>query len=316
MELTDLDRRIVGSLMTQPRAPWRVIADVLGVPERTVARRGAHLLEEGVVEVVGILARPSPLLVMIRTAPGTTRVTARALAARDDTSFVFELTGAADCLAELLSTRGSMPEALSEELPAIVGVRHISSSPILHYFKTLRDWQPKLITDEEAGALGVQDRQPHQQFGHYPPLDPRDREIVEALYRDGRASAESIARRAGVSEATVRRRIATLTSQSILQIRTFVEPALLGLPVEAVLFIKAPPARIESVGRELAALPMTRYVAAVAGEYQVVANVTLASLRDLYDFTITAPWAVDVGDVTTSLVLRAAKRGGRVLTVN
>ena len=61
---------------------------------------------------------------------------------------------------------------------------------------------------------------------------------------------------------------------------------------------------------------MTRYVAAVAGEYQVVANVTLASLRDLYDFTITAPWAVDVGDVTTSLVLRAAKRGGRVLTVN
>lgn len=74
MELSDLDRQIVGALMTTPRAPWSRIAQVLGVPERTVARRGAELLDSGVVAVVGIYTRPFPVLIAVRTAPGTSQV--------------------------------------------------------------------------------------------------------------------------------------------------------------------------------------------------------------------------------------------------
>lgn len=312
MELADLDRRIVGALMAQPRAPWSLVAEALGVPERTVARRGTRLLEEGVVQVAAILSRPAPLLAMIRTAPGTTRAAALALAGRGDTSFVYEVTGAADCLAELLSTSGTMPQVLTDELPAVVGVQHITSSPILHYFTTLAEWQPGLLTDAEARVLGA--RLPtgeRPEFGRYPALTPRDHDIVAALREDGRATAEAVGRRAGVSEATARRRIAALVDESVLEIRALVEPASLGLPVEAILLIKAPPARIESIGRALASLTQTRYVAAIAGEFQIVADVTLPTMHDLYMFTITAPWADAVVEVTTSLVLKAHERGGR-----
>jgi DNA-binding Lrp family transcriptional regulator len=41
--LDELDRRIVGALQIDGRASWRRIAEVLGEPERTIARRGSAL---------------------------------------------------------------------------------------------------------------------------------------------------------------------------------------------------------------------------------------------------------------------------------
>lgn len=173
MELTDLDRRIVGALMARLRASWRTIAGALKAPERTVARRGAELLASGVVQVVGILSRIVPVLVLVRAAPGTVRVGARAVAAREDTSFVYEITGAADCVVELLSTHETVASVLSEELPSVLGVQHIASNPILRYFKTLKDWQPGLLGPDEVAALGPVEAGSPPRFGHSPALDGR-----------------------------------------------------------------------------------------------------------------------------------------------
>lgn len=51
--LDELDKRVVGALQVDDRASWRRIADVIGAPERTVARRGARLLSTGSVVVNG-----------------------------------------------------------------------------------------------------------------------------------------------------------------------------------------------------------------------------------------------------------------------
>ena len=310
MDLTALDRRVVGALMLAPRAPWRQIAAVLGEPERTVARRGAELLESGVVSVAGLVARPYPVLIAVRTAPGTMHVASRALAALEETSFVYETTGQADCLAELMLHSQQVHRSLSEEMPAVAGVQHVVSSPILRYFKTLREWEPDLLTPHERQALRPRPLWDPTRFGHYPPLDRRDLDVVAALRADGRATAESVGRAVGVSEATARRRIAWLLDNAVVHVRTLVEPGVLGLPVQAILWIKAPPHAVEGIGQELAGLAMARYVAALAGEHQILADITLATLRDLYDFITDAPWAASASQVTPSVVLRAQKRGG------
>lgn len=312
MELTDLDRRIVGGLMMRPRVSWRALAEVLGETERTVARHGSALIEGGVVTVAGILTRPMPVIVTARAAPGTTRVVARALARRPDTSFVYEVTGSAEVVAELVTDGVSTVDSLTEELPGITGVQRMVSSPVLHYFKTLREWEPVFLSDAERAALRPEPPRAVARFGTYEDLSSRDLDVVAALAADGRATAEEIGRRAGVSEATARRRIAWLLDNSIVHIRTLIDPSALGVPVQALVWIKASPGRVASIGEEIAALSTSRYVAALAGEHQILADFTVPTLRDFYDLTTIASWADRASEVSTSLVLRVSKRGGQI----
>ncbi|HEX2246339.1 MAG TPA: AsnC family transcriptional regulator [Arthrobacter sp.] len=311
-ELTVLEQQIVAALQIDPRASWRKIASVLREPERTVARRGSELLESGTVGVVGIRLRPTPVLVEMRCAPGTSRVAVQALAQRPDTSFVYTVTGTADCLAEILTDRDRLHSTLSDELPGIAGLQHVNTYPILRYFKTLRAWQPGPLTKEQRNALRPAPLKDPAVFGEYPEMTKMDEQIADVLCEDGRISFEAIARRVGVSEATARRRTEWLLDTNCVHLRALVEPATLGLPVEALLWNKTAPAQLESLGQRLAQLPETRYVAAITGDYQILADVTVANNEALYDLTSSGDWTADVVQLSISLLLDARKRGGRI----
>lgn len=139
-----------------------------------------------------------------------------------------------------------------------------------------------------------------------------DRELVEALCADGRMSFEALGRRIGASEATARRRSEWLLANTQAQLRAVVEPAAVGLDVEALLWIRAAPQHVERLGQSLAELPMIRYAAAIAGDYQVVADVTVTGMPALYRFITGSDWAQYAGSVDVSLLLDARKRGGRL----
>ena len=112
---------------------------------------------------------------------------------------------------------------------------------------------------------------------------------------------------------------AVLDAQAIIKaqqdratIRTLVEPGLMGLPVEAQLWVQTTPQLIDRLGRALAAAPQVRYAAALAGDYQLLVDVTLPSQDDLYRF-ISAPWwGESITRVRTAMVVGARKRGGRL----
>jgi DNA-binding Lrp family transcriptional regulator len=96
--LDSLERQIVAALQLDPRCPWRKMAAVLGEPERTVARRGAQLLESGAVSIAAVRPHPASMLVEMRCTPGTARAAAQSLAQRSDTTFVYTVTGNGDCV--------------------------------------------------------------------------------------------------------------------------------------------------------------------------------------------------------------------------
>jgi Lrp/AsnC family transcriptional regulator for asnA, asnC and gidA len=315
-ELDDLQQRIVAALQIDGRAPWRKIAAVLGEPERSVSRRGSELLDSGAVGIVGIRPQATHVVVRVNCMPGTARVAVEALARRPDSSFSYSVTGVADGVAELLIEPGRLKDILALEIPAITGISSTQSVPVLKYFRTIRSWRITCLSQAQMKALRVPDSLEDHIPANPPAYSSQDLAMLSVLAEDGRASYELIARRAGVSESTARRRVEWLLATGAIQIRAVVEPALLGLPVEALLWIKAAPRQVDKIGEALNREVCVRYAAAIAGEYQILADVTVGNFADLYGFITESQWASAAQAVEVSTLLEARKRGGRLMALS
>ena len=309
-----LDRRIIGALQVDGRASWRQIAAVLDLPERTVARHGSRLLEEGTVVVTGLGSRDrlgagEPMLVRTRCRPGTARLAASVLAQRGDSIFVYVVGGSTDVVGELTCRGERLPAVLLDELPSISGTAEVSTSAVLRYYRTVHDWMPGLLTEEERRALGpepVPIRGADGESGV--PVGTVDRAVLRALAEDGRRTSEELGRLAGVSEATARRRVDALRAVGLVYLRAVVEPAVIGLPVEALLWLRAAPHRVQKIGDDLTRSPHVRYAAALAGEFQIAVDVAVSSRHALHELVTTAPWLEAVDSVEISLVVESFKR--------
>ena len=289
------------------------MAAVLGEAERTVARRGSQLLESGAVAVVGVRPKQSVVLVEMRCMPGTVRAAAHALSQRADTTFVYTTTGTGDGVVEVFTEQSRMGAVLTDELPATIGLRDATSYPVPRYFRTIRGWRPGILSADKTEALRTSLTHDAGALAPRQDLSRQDNELVQALCADGRMSFEALGRRVGVSEATARRRSEWLLINNQVHLRAIVEPASFGLGVEALLWIRASPQLVEHVGKSLAELPTVRYAAAIAGNYQIMADVTVEDVTALYRFMTTSEWARDAAGVDVSILLDARKRGGRVM---
>src|SRR5690242_12370314 len=87
-----LDRAVAHALQLNGRAPFRLLGDVLGVSDQTVARRYARLRRHGVLHVVGVSdldrLQLSQWVVRVRTIPAAAKSIGAALAEREDTSWI------------------------------------------------------------------------------------------------------------------------------------------------------------------------------------------------------------------------------------
>ncbi|GAB3191195.1 AsnC family transcriptional regulator [Nesterenkonia suensis] len=311
--LDELERRIAEALQVDPRASWRRIARALGEHERLITRRGNALLESRRVVVAGVRHEGLSTLVRGICHPGARLTAAEALALRPDSTFTYMLSGAFDVAAEVV--RRPRSPAYSLDASITPGLAHAETLPILRYFRTIRGWRLGALTAAEAHSLthGPADTFPD---GQAPATESAvDCAIVDALTADARMSFDEMARRAGVSESTVRRRLDLLLEQNQLSIRALIEPAEAGLHTEALLWMRVPPHRIEQVGTAIAEDPRARYVAAVAGACQLVADLTVRDPQALYACLTESPWARHVDAVDVSVVVGARKRGGQLLSM-
>ncbi|WP_020660861.1 Lrp/AsnC family transcriptional regulator [Amycolatopsis benzoatilytica] len=309
--LDSLDRRIAGALQADGRAPWRRIAEVLDAPERTVARRGTQLLRTGVVTVIAVSPHGVPLLLRGTCQAGLGRPAATALAVRPETSFCYLSTGPRELVAEVFCDRARLPTFMFDEMAGIPGVQDLTADTVTRYYRTVHEWQPDLLTSAETAALAPFPQptpQPRRTEGAV--FSSEERAIVRALREDGRRTHDELARAAGTSESTVRRRLDALRREERVFIRAVVEPAVLGLPVEALLWIRCRPHRVDGLGRALLSSPFVRYAAAMTGEYQLVADVTLPDIAALHDFVGSSQWSRLADSVHTGVLLKALKRSG------
>jgi DNA-binding Lrp family transcriptional regulator len=308
-ELDELDRRIVGALQVNGRASWRRIAEVLGESFRTVTRRGIALLESGTVRIAGMTNLGPTHLIEIDCEPAKLTSIAAELARNPDAIFVYALTSPSRLVLEIHTRSGNLASMVLDELPALDGVLQVNAAPVLEYFRTVADWHPGLIGNAEMLQLQA-DTLPVPPNGHGTVLSDMDARLIELLVADGRTPVSELTAAVGASEPAVRRRLNGLLEDGTLSVRAIVEPADIGLPIEAVLWARAAPADVREVGRLVAETPGVRYAVMAMGEYQLMINVNVRTLQELRTFLTESSWVAKVVAIRCSLVVRAYKRGG------
>ncbi len=165
-----------------------------------------------------------------------------------------------------------------------------------------KDGQPSteaLSTHQASGADG-------QRVA--PLVDETDRKIIRVLRTDGRTSNVAIARRLGVTETTVRKRIAAMRADGLVEIVAVPTPRLQGLTVTALIAISVQLAHLQTVADALVARPEVRYCGVSTGRYDIVIEAFFSSNAHLLEFNTRVLSAMPgITDVETSLILKVEK---------
>ncbi len=140
-------------------------------------------------------------------------------------------------------------------------------------------------------------------------LDSLDDQIIHELRRDGRLANTEMARRLGVSEATIRNRIQRLVNEGIIQVSAIVNLSRLGYEFDAYLGIQCNVAQMKEVARALTEMEEVRYVSYVLGRYELMVVGFFRSRAELFAFLSERVGKIPgVGRIETLLVLQVAKR--------
>ncbi|MGW2282280.1 Lrp/AsnC family transcriptional regulator [Streptomyces sp. NPDC001770] len=314
MALPDaLDLKVMQSLQLDGRASFVRIAEVLGVSDKTVARRFTGLRRDTGFRVLGMtdetrLGRPS-WIVRLRCTPDAAEPLATALARREDTSYIGLMSGGTEVMCAMRPrTQQECDELLLGRLPRTPHVVSVSAHCVLNpFYGGPLGWLSKIsaltAAQEEAlrPALGEPSAGPVV-------LDAVDESLIGVLRRDGRAPMAELQSRTGQSESVVKRRLDRLRRTGVLYFDIEYDHEPLGHDVGAMLWLTVAPGDLVTVGRTLAAHPEVRFAAAVSGRANLVTAVQCRTTQELYAYLTDRIGAIPgVRDAETVLTLRQVK---------
>jgi DNA-binding Lrp family transcriptional regulator len=315
VELDDLDRGLLHALQIDGRAPFRRIADVLGVSDQTVARRYARLRSAQALRVIGFsdpaVVGDDQWMVRARCAPDAAPEIADALARRPDTSWISLNSGGTEIACSLRARDSAAAgEMLLSRLPRTPRVLDVSAHQVLHvFYGGAREPFTKMGPLDDGQVVRLAEHLPEP--APAPRLDDVDRRILRLLRDDGRASVEDLARDCGASASTVRRRLHDLRAGGLLYLDVDVSPEAHDLPMRTMLYLSVLPADLEAAGRALAAHPEVPFAAATTGRTNVYASVASPDAPALYRYLTTRVAALPgVQGVETAPVIRTVKAAG------
>lgn len=105
-------------------------------------------------------------------------------------------------------------------------------------------------------------------------LDATDRALIAELQTDGRAPFVELGRRLGLSEKTVRNRVASLLASDVIRIIALTDPRMLGFEAIAMLGLTTDPAvPATQVAAEIAAIRDVDYVVVTTGRYSIMVEI-------------------------------------------
>jgi DNA-binding Lrp family transcriptional regulator len=321
LALDCIDRRLVHSLIVEPRAPFRTLASVVGVSDHTVARRYRQLAERASLRVAGRIDGFQVgwvnWYVRLRCVPGAAEVVAEELAQRTNTSWVVIAAGGTEIVCALQARTAAQDAVLLQGLAGSRRVQYLTAHQLLHDYSR-QAWaqltdalsaaesqrlQPRHDPDSPntaANATGIE-------------LTSADIVLLDELAIDGRTSNTGLATATGWHESTVRRRIHELRGAGILRFDVDIDTQGFGMSTQAMLWISVEPAYLDATGRAIAGHAEVPFVAATTGPTNLIALVVCRDARHLYDYLTRRLGTLrGVRGADTSPLIRVVKRVGRV----
>lgn len=145
-------------------------------------------------------------------------------------------------------------------------------------------------------------------------MDELDAKIIATLRQNGRASNAGIARIAGVSEGTVRRRLKRLIDEEYIFIAAVTNPQKMGASFEALIGIETDLDRTEEIADKLASMEETTWVSITTGPFDIICSLTLPSPEALATFLSNKLGTFDGIHHTESFVHLTVKKRGYGVT--
>ena len=317
-QLDDVDRQLLHALIIAPRAPFKLLGDVIGVSDQTVARRYRRLAQAADLRVHGAVngqrAGWVDWLVRIQASPGSAERIAATLARRPDTRWVRLFSGGAEITCTLQARTPEQPTALF--LRGLPGSRHvtgITAHSILHIFSPVGySGYAGALDDAQAAALRAPADETPPEAGPTPAaVRPEDESLLAALARDGRTPVSELAAATHWHESTVRRRLAELQRAGVLYFDLDVNEEILGISARVMMWLSVEPAHLDAAGRALSAHAEVPFVAATTGPTNLVVSAVFGDTAQLYAYLTTRLTGIPgLRSVETAPVIATVKRAG------
>ena len=139
-------------------------------------------------------------------------------------------------------------------------------------------------------------------------LDEMDKRIVRVLQKNARTPNTEIARALGVTETTIRNRVARLLDERQIAVVAVVNPEATEATISALLEISLHPKNLDAVVEKLRARGEVRYLGLTLGRAQIIIEAFFRDHEHLLAFqTGVVAMLPGVTAVETAIVVRVAK---------
>ena len=144
-----LDLQILEQLQENGRSRYTSIAKDLDVAEGTVRNRVAKLMDDGALQVIGMIdphkmGYNAPAMIGVSVQPPHLDTAASAIAALPQVSYLILVSGGFDLIMEVMcEDRERLASFLRDKLHNIPGVQRTETFTILHTYKMSHGAQPR-----------------------------------------------------------------------------------------------------------------------------------------------------------------------------
>jgi DNA-binding Lrp family transcriptional regulator len=296
----------MGELESDARQTYKDLAAKLGVSRPTITSRVKRLLDSGVIRIV-CWADPVALgykfivTLSIYAQPGQIGDVADKLAACTQVLHIHLCTGRFNIFAwAMFRDREDLSDFLLNELGSISGVLHVETMLTLQEINI----SPRLLADV---------KEPRYLESSAKDLDDLDLKLIGELQTDARQKARHLARKLGVYESTILRRIQRLVNEQVIWIITVIHPLALGYEVIATIGLKCDPDKIREIADAVASCRQAQYTGICAGRYDIITWVVFRKLSDLRHFiTVELGSIPGLRDTDTMMNYKVVKLLGRL----
>jgi len=145
-ELDETDRAIVARLQYDGRTPFTDIAAEIGVSEGAVRRRVKRLIDNGFLQIVGVveprlLDWHAPAMIGVTVLSGEVDSVAHEIAQFPEVTYLFMASGGFDLFVEVYcKDREHLATFLNDKLQQIPGVQRTETFMILKMYKLSYRW--------------------------------------------------------------------------------------------------------------------------------------------------------------------------------
>jgi len=140
-------------------------------------------------------------------------------------------------------------------------------------------------------------------------IDRIDSAIINLLQKDGRLSNTEIAKKLGVSEATVRSRLKRLIDEEFIQIVAVSNPFKLGFEISGDLYIHVEMTKTNKIIEELKKINELWYIIMTTGDTNINAEFVVKSREDLNDLIFNKISNIDgIIRIESSIIIKYVKR--------